>query len=91
MAGVAGPGGHVAVCRSLLPNLDPASLDAVCREAAARLVRVRRAEKDHRRWHCSGNLANLGRGLGRNLRPSGLLVFQARLSARRANWHPRPV
>ena len=91
MAGVASPGSRIAVCRSLLPNLDPASMDAVCREVAARLVRVRRAEKDHFRGHCAGNLANLGRGPGRGIRPSGMLVFQARLSPRRANWHPRPV
>ena len=91
MVRVAGPGSDFAVCRSLLPDLDPACVDAICREAAARIVRVRRAENDYRRRHCARNLADVGLGPGRGVRASGVLVFQAGFSTRRANWHPRAL
>ena len=52
---------------SRVPDRNPACVDAICREVAARILRVRRAENDYRRGHRTRNLSDVGLGLGRGV------------------------
>ena len=47
------PGAILALV-SRVPDRNPACVDAICREAAARILRVRRAENDYRRGTVPG-------------------------------------